>query len=117
MYQQEYNNALEWIKTNISLINDYNNMLRCEKNIKMYVRNEAYKCLQNMLREYKAQIDFFGMFVDGICVCCNEASNYMSDDSIKNQLIYIGNHIPLYALVREGNEKLAKKICEWMRGI
>ena len=115
MYQIEYDEALERIKTVASFINDYNNMQCCEKNVKAFIRKDALSCLQKVLHEYREQIDFFGAIVDGVKVCYNIDLDTISDENLKNQLAYIVKHIPVYVLMREGEKELANNICEWMR--
>ena len=115
MYQKEYDEAFERITTVASLADDYNNIQHCEKNIIEFDRKDALNCLQKVLYEYREQIDFFGVIVDGVKVCCSINLDYVSDENLKNQLKYIAKHIPVYVLMREGKHELAKKICEWMR--
>ena len=67
-----------------------------------------------MIREYRAEINVFGALFDRVIVEYNIDPKCKTDDEIQNQLIYIAQHIPLYVLMRKGEEELAKKICEWI---
>lgn len=114
MYQNEYNRAIEYIKTAADCLKDYRNIERCEQNVCYFARTAALQCLQDMIREYSAQINSFGFLVDQVTVNYHVQIDSMSDESIKNQLAYIARHIPIYVLIKKGEEEVAKKIGGWL---
>lgn len=114
MYQNEYDKSLEYVKTAVECIKDYENIKRCEQNVMQFTREDAWNCLQDMIREYRAEINVFGALFDQVIVEYNIDPKCKTDDELRNQLIYIAQHIPLYVLMRKGEEELAKKICEWI---
>lgn len=114
MYNKDYERVLEFMKKAAEFSKDYDNMLRCQKNVDQFQRAQAWECLQDMIQEYWTQIDFFGGLFDGIKVFRNINPNTVSDAQIQDQLSYIARHIPAYLLLRKGEEELAKKIYNWI---
>jgi hypothetical protein len=114
MYQNEYDKSLEYVKTAVECIKDYQNIKRAEQNVLQFTRESAWQCLQDLIREYWAEIEVFGALFDNIIIYRNVDPKTYSDDEIKRQLTYIAQHIPLYVLMRKGEEELAKKICKWI---
>ena len=114
MYQNEYDRSLEYVKTAVECIKDYQNIKRCEQSILQFTREDAWQCLQDMIREYWAEIKVFGAIFDNVTLYRNVDPKTLSDNELKRQLTYIAQHIPLYVLMRKGEEELAKKICEWI---
>ena len=114
MYHDEYQKMLENMKTAAELTKDYNNLQRCEQNLKCYIRAEAWQCLQDMIKDYWVQIEFFGQLFDGIKIYKNVDLTQVSDETLLAQLRYIAQHIPAYILLRKGEEELAKGVCDWL---
>ena len=114
MYRKDYEMMLEHMKTACDLINDYSNMQRCEQSIRCFNRIEAWQCLQDLIPAYWEQIEFFGSLFDGVKIYRNVDLALMNDELLRDQLAYICRHIPVYVLLRKGEEELAKKICEWI---
>lgn len=113
MYQNEYDKSLEYVKTAVECIKDCENIKRCEQNALQFTRENAWQCLQDMIREYTKEIELIGLF-DNIRIYFNVTLDAISDDELKRQLLYIARRIPLYVLMRKGEEILAKKICKWL---
>lgn len=114
MYRNEYEKALEQVKTAVEFARDCSNISRCETNMRYFNRGQALTCLQDMIREYESQINTFGLWIDGVRVVHGVPLEQFSDMHIQNQLQYIANHIPVYVLLREGEKELAKRICQWL---
>ena len=114
MYQTEYERTLERVKSGVELAKDCSNISRCESNLQYYSRGEALACLQDMIWEYAAQIDAFGFLVDGMQVIQSVPLEQFTDDHIQAQLQYLIHRIPVYVLLREGQQELAKRICQWL---
>lgn len=114
MYRNDYERTLERIKTASELSKDYSNMKKCDSLLNNYDRLIAWEGLQNLLREYGSQINFFGRAVDGVKLYQNVPLDSISDDELKNQLIYLRRHIPVYVLIRESESELAKRIWSWL---
>ena len=114
MYRNEYEKALEQVKSAVEFARDGSNISRCETNMRYFNRGQAMTCLQDMIREYESQINTFGLCIDGMRVVYGVPLEQFSDIHIQNQLQYIANHIPVYVLLREGEKELAKRICQWL---
>ena len=114
MYQGNYDKTIERMQSAVELTKDYSNMKRCEENLLHYDRERAWTCLQKMLREYAVQIDTFGFWVDGVRLIKDITLESLSDQVVQTQLRYIGQHIPVYVLLKEGEKESAKRICEWL---
>lgn len=109
MYCDEYEKILERMKTVADIAQDYANMQSCKQHLQNYKRLDAWNCLQKMIQEYWAQIEFFGSF-DNIRIYSNVAFENTDDNCIQEQLMYIAKHIPAYIFLRKGEEELAKRI-------
>ena len=116
MYQNEYEKALEYLKTAGDCVRDLGNLNRCDQNIHNFERSQAWQCLQDMICEYEVQIKLFGVLIDGKKIIHNLDPQSVSDDDVKDQLLYLQRHIPLYVLMRKGEETLAKKLGQWISG-
>lgn len=114
MYQNEYEKSLEYVKTAVECIKDCQNIKYAEQNVFQFTRESAWKCLQDLIREYWTEIEVFGAQFDNVRIYRNVAPKALSDDELKRQLMYIAQHISLYVLMRKGEEELAKKICKWI---
>ena len=117
MYRNEYEKALEQVKTAVEFARDCSNISRCETNMHYFNRGQAITCLQDMIREYESQINTFGLWIDGVRVVHGVPLEQFSDTHIRSQLQYIASHIPVYVLLREGEKELAKRICQWLDGL
>lgn len=112
MYTNDYNKVLERMKTTIELAKDMQNDQRCREVLRDYDRLKAWNCLQDIIHEYRLQIEFCGL-PEGIRLH-QVLLAQISDDELRMQLWYFGRHIPTYVLVREGSHELGKHICEWL---
>ena len=116
MYQEEYEKALEQVKTAVVFVKDCSNITRCENALRNFERGQAMACLQDMIQEYGSQINTFGTWVDGVRVVYGVPLEQFTDLEIRIQLQYVSQHIPAYVLLREGEKELAKRVCRWLDG-
>ena len=116
MYQDEYEKALEQVKTAVEFVKDCSNITRCENALRNFERGQAMACLQYMIQEYGSQIDAFGIWGDGVRVVNGVPLEQITDLEIRIQLQYVSRHIPAYVLLREGEKELAKQVCRWLDG-
>ena len=79
---------------------------KCRAILKNYVRSEAIMHIQNLINRYKSEINQFGIF-DHTYVIYGVDYSALNDFQIMDQLIYIGQRIPIYAFIREGEKKIA----------
>ena len=100
----------EKIKTTNEFIDDFNAYKKCKESFENYNRSDAISCLQILIKRYGAEINQLGFLTDGICVIRGVDCSRMSDFQIKDQLIYIGQRIPLYVAIREGEKKIVDEI-------
>lgn len=113
MYTNQYNQAIEMMKTSNGLAKDYRNYRRCEQVLWPYDRQRAWDCLQDMIREYQSQIEAC-LPLRVRTTSSNVTPQVYSDDDIRWKIAYIGQRIPIYALMREENKEAAKQLCEWL---
>lgn len=113
MYSNDYNKVMERMKTAFDLVKDMNNYERCIHVLQHFDRIEAWKCLQDVIVEYHAQIEICGLS-EGVRLYGNVPLAQVNDQELQIQLMYIGQRIPAYVLVRESQTELAKRICEWL---
>lgn len=113
MYTEEYKKALELVKTLAELEKDYRNQQRCAFNLRCFDRDQAWDCIQDIIKEYHAQIEYFG-WRENVRLYPNVSKAQVSDESLQQQLMYLGARIPTYVLARESDKELAKKINEWL---
>ena len=69
--------------------------------------------MQRMIKEYYIEITALGL-CDNITVYRNIDPERVKDAAVKEQLAYIALRIPIYVLIRKGEEVLAKKIFKWI---
>lgn len=117
MYQDEYEKALEQVKTAVEFVKDCNNITRCENALRNFERGQAMAYLQDMIQEYGSQINTFGIWGDGVRVVNGVPLEQITDLEIRIQLQYVSRHIPAYVLLREGEKELAKRVCRWVDGM
>lgn len=79
---------------------------RCKEILNDYVRSEAIMHIQALITRYRSEINQLGLFDNTYVIYGVDYANF-SDFQIKDQLIYIGQRIPVYAFIREGEKKLA----------
>lgn len=114
MYTDEYNKALERLKTGLDLAKDYRHMQLCIQNLQQYNRRQAWNCLQDVIQEYHEQITIIGG-LEGIRLYSDVPLGTISDEELRSQLQYFGQRIPAYVLVREGEKELGKQLHEWLK--
>jgi len=100
----------EQFKTAQEFVQDYAAYCNCRVVVQNYIRCDAIGLLNALIQRYKSEINEFGFIFDGIHVISGVDYNNMTDIQIIDQLIYIGQRIPAYAFIREGNKETAKKL-------
>jgi len=107
--------VIEWLRTAKEFFDDYRAYLNCCNLVENFERVKAITLIQSLITRYQSQINQLGFLADGVCVISGVDYNGMTDLQIKDQLVYLGHRIPVYALIREGEYKIAKdlfnKIC------
>ena len=110
MNSEQTKEIIERLKTAQEFADDYKAYIKCCNLVKSFERVEAITLIQSLIERYHSQINQFGFFVDGVCVINGVNYNGMTDLQIKDQLVYIGQRIPVYAFIREGENKLANDL-------
>ena len=100
----------ERFKTAQEFTQDYMSYCNCRGIVQNYVRFDAIYSLNALIQRYKSEINEFGFLFDGVHVINGVNYDNMTDMQIIDQLIYIGQRIPAYAFIREGNKEIAKKL-------
>ena len=106
--------VLERLKSAQEFADDYAAYIKCYRLVEQFERVKAIELIQSLIKRYQSQINQFGFLVDGVCVVSGVNYDDMSDLQIKDQLVYIGQRIPVYAFIREGEDKLAN---DWFNRI
>lgn len=85
---------------------------KCQNAICEYSRVKAIQCLNELITHYEPYINQLGCLHPHftIWVAHNVDYSLYSDDEIKQQLYYIGKHIPIYVCLREGEKELVSKL-------
>ena len=102
----------ELFKTAQEFAQDYAAYCNCRRVVQNYIRCDAICLLNALIQRYKSEINEFGFIFDGIHVINGVDYNNITDIQIIDQLIYIGQRIPAYAFIREGNKEIAKKLLD-----
>lgn len=112
MYRNQYNQFIEWVKTAAEYSKDYENYQRCKQVLRKFDREVASKCLQDMFREYRLQIEACGQ-MEGRKLFSAPLETF-SDNDLQWQMTYIYQRIPIYAVMRKMEKETAKRVCEWL---
>ena len=110
MSNEQTKEVLERIRSAKEFADDYVAYIKCCDLVKNFERLGAITLIQSLIKRYNSQINQLGFLVDGAHVIYGVNYDVMSDWQIKDQLIYIGQRIPVYALLREGENKLANDL-------
>ena len=110
MNSEQTREVIERLKSAQEFAVDYAEYIKCCNLVNNFDRVGAIALIQSLIKRYQSQINQFGFFVDGIHVVYGVNYDNMSDLQIKDQLVYIGQRIPVYALIREGENKAANDL-------
>lgn len=102
--------SIERFKTAQEFAQDYVAYCNCRNILQNYVRFNAMVLLKSLIEKYESEINQFGFLVDGVHVIRGVNYDDLTDWQIKDQLIYVGQRIPVYAFIREGNKQIAKNL-------
>ena len=103
-YVKEYLNRFNTTK---EFLEDVHAFEKCRSILENYNRVEAIAHIQYLIQRYASEINQLGFLLDGVHVIRGVDYATMSDLQIRDQLIYIGQRIPIYAFIREGEKKAA----------
>ena len=106
--EKEMQDVVEQFKTVKSFAQDYIEYCRSREVVQNYVRSDAIILLNELTQKYRTEINEIGFFLDGVFVINGINYDDISDIQIIEQLIYLGQRIPAYAFIREGNRRIAK---------
>ena len=101
---------MEKFRTTAELEHDYKNSQMCFALLQNYNRKTACEFYTKIVSEYEAEINTHGSLIDGRKLNYSNEFESLTDEQIKEQLQYLGNHIPVYVLLRKGEENLAKQM-------
>lgn len=107
---------MEKFRTSVEMEHDYKNSQMCFALLQNYNRRTACKFCTKIVNEYETEINTYGSFIDGRKLNYSIEFESLTDEQIKEQLLYLGNHIPVYVLIRKGEENLAKQFSIFIRG-
>ena len=107
MNSEQTRKILERLKTAKEFADDYTAYIKCCNFMKSFDRTEAIALIQSLIERYQSQINQLGFLMDGVHVVYGVNYDDMTDLQIIDRLIYIGQRIPVYAFIREGENKIA----------
>lgn len=107
---------MEKFRTTADLEHDYKNSQICFELLQSYNRRTACEFCKKIVREYEVEINTYGSFIDGRKLNYSNEFELLTDELIKEQLQYLGNHIPVYVLIRKVEEKFAKEMGIFING-
>lgn len=106
--QNEYlKECLNRFNTTKEFLEDVLAFEKCRSVLENYNRTEAIAHMQYLIQRYASEINQLGFLFDGVHVIHGVNYSTMSDLQIRDQLIYLGQRIPIYAFIREGEKKAA----------
>ena len=96
--------AIKFFNTTVACAKDHELYLKYSKIKQNYIRTEAIEFLFELIRKYGVLIDqLYFVFGDRYVI---------SDSKILDDISYIGERIPFYALMREGEKELASHVLD-----
>ena len=101
---------IERFKTAADLVEDYEDFLECQRLITDFDRTQAFGHLQKIVHKYESQINQLGLFEGNIRVIHGVSFDDKDDYFIMSQLSFIGQRIPMYVFIREGEKELLKDL-------
>lgn len=101
---------IERFKTAADLIEDYEDYLECQRLISDFDRAQALCHFQKMIHRYESQINQLGLFEGNIQVIHGVSSDDKDDCYIMSRLSFVGQRIPIYVSIREGEKELLKEL-------
>ena len=110
MFDEQTKRDIERFRTAQEFAHDYMSYCNCRNVLQNYNRVNALDLLYNLIQRYKAEINQFGFLNDGVHVIYGVNYDNITDIQIMDQLIYIGQRIPAYAFIREGNKQLDNRL-------
>lgn len=114
MNEEEYIRIIEQMKTSIELIKDFDNIDRCIFNLNNFDRLRAWDCLQDMIREYGPQMEILENILSGSEAIRPAQIHEFSNESLYRQIKCICDNIPAYAVLKKGQEEIAKNLYIWI---
>ena len=109
-FENDSSETIKRFKTAQEFAQDYVAYCNCRNMLQNYSRINAMNLLKLLIERYKSEINQFGFLVDGVHVVSGVNYEDLTDWQIKDQLIYVGQRIPVYAFIREGNKQIAKNL-------
>lgn len=93
---------------------DYDNFNKCIQALNPYERDKAIAVLKYLIEQYKLQIDEWAYLNGGRYLQDEGLYDAVSNRQITEDLRYIGEHIPAFALMREGKQEEAAYLMNWI---
>lgn len=92
---------------------DYDNYKKCIQALTPYERDKAVAILKYLIGQYGLQIDEWAYLYGGRYLQREKSYDTAESGQIMADLHYIGQHIPAFALMREGKPEEAAYLMEW----
>ena len=104
--------AIKFFNTTVACAKDHELYLKYSKIKQNYIRTEAIEFLFELIRKYGVLIDqLYFVFGDRYVITIDNYDE-ISDSKILDDISYIGERIPFYALMREGEKELASHVLD-----
>ena len=101
---------IDRFKTAADLIEDYEYYLECQRLISDFDRTQALCHFQKIIHKYESQINQLGLFEANIQVIHGVSFDDKDDCYIMSRLSFVGQRIPIYVSIREGEKELLKEL-------
>ena len=99
---EQLNQFIDAFEKTIKFSNDISIYNECKSVLSNYDRETAIRLIQKVIKKYNSEINQFGFLFDGTYVICGVDYSNKNDLFVRDQLIYLGQRIPLYVAIREG---------------
>ncbi len=112
--EQKYERTLERICSQDDCWGDWTSYTKCGVAIGTYEREQALATLKQMILKYELEIDEWAYLRGERFMQEADSYDMAEDEKIIQDLSYLGEHIPAYALLREGRAEEAEMLMNWI---
>ncbi len=112
--ERKYREMLEHICRQDDFWGDWTSYTKCSVVIRGYERKQALVTLKQIILKYELEIDEWAYLRGERFMQEADSYDMAEDEKIIQDLSYLGEHIPAYALLREGRAEEAEMLMNWM---
>lgn len=112
--ERKYREMLEHICRQDDFWGDWTSYTKCGIAIRTYEREQALVMLKQIILKYELEIDEWAYLRGERFMQEADSYDMAEDEKIIQDLSYLGEHIPAYALLREGRAEEAEELMNWI---